>query len=233
MDDLVLAPSTADRLDAFRHYLAHPRPTAWLFHGDTGLGKTTLARIAVQHFKQKFKARIIPEAGARVRDELVADWNRGYCTHGWFYDEPTLFFIDEADAMSAKAMFGLRTVIEAGYANNCHWILTSNQPPEKFGAALKSRLQAVGFSDQGLAPRMAEHLTRISQKEGYPLSEKEAMSIVRRNGNDIRGAINELDRLISTSRFRIVPKTIVDKVENRSNDGQLASVTECHSAKEF
>ncbi len=186
LDDLVLAPITAERLLHFRNYLANPKPTAWLLHGETGLGKTSLARIAIRHFREKFRAHVIEEAGPRVRDEIVEDWGRTFCGDRWFTDEPTLIFIDEADAMSKKAMFGLRTVIEGGYANNCHWIMTSNQPPKKFGRALKSRLQAIPFSDQGLAPRLADHLVRISQKEGHALSDKEAMAIVRGARNDIR-----------------------------------------------
>jgi len=202
IEELVLAPVTVERLLAFRDYLANPKPSAWLLHGDTGLGKTTLARIAVQHFREKFRAHVIEEAGPRVRDEMVEDWHRAFCGPRWFTDEPTLFFIDEADAMSKKAMFSLRTVIEAGYANNCHWIMTSNALPKKFGPALKSRLRALPFSDQALAPRMADHLVRIGQKEGYPLSDKEALAIVREARNDIRAAITELDSIISASRFQ-------------------------------
>ncbi|MEI9998788.1 MAG: AAA family ATPase [Verrucomicrobiota bacterium] len=210
LDDLVLAPVTAERLLAFRDYLAHPKPKAWLLHGETGLGKTTLARIAVRHFREKYRAHVIEEAGPRVRDEMVEDWGRTFCGDRWFTDTPTLIFIDEADAMSKKAMFSIRTVIEGGYANNLHWIMTSNQLPKKFGRALKSRLRAIPFSDQGLAPRMADHLVRISQKEGHALSDKEAMAIVRRNGNDIRSAVNELEAIICANRFRSVVGGEVD-----------------------
>jgi len=201
LDDLVLAPVTAQRLLVFRQYLASPTPKAWLFYGDTGLGKTSLARIAIRQFRERFQAHVIEEAGPRVRDEMVADWNRTFCGPRWFTDTPTLFYIDEADAMTAKAMYSLRTVIEAGYATNCHWIMTSNKPPEKFGAALKSRLQSIAFSGQGLAPLMADHLVRIGQAEGHVLSDREAMAMVRRNGNDIRGAVNELDALVGANRY--------------------------------
>ncbi len=202
IDALVLAPVTAERLLAFRHYLAHPKPMAWLLHGEPGLGKTSIARIAVHHFRQQLGAHVIEEAGPRVRDEMVEDWGRTFCGDRWFTNEPTLFFIDEADAMSKKAKFGLRTVIESSFRNNCHWILTSNEGPKKFGDALKSRLQAVPFSDQGLAPLMSDHLVRIIRLAGCLFSPKEAMLIVRGNGNDIRASVTQLDAIISANQFR-------------------------------
>ncbi len=118
IDDLVLAPITDERLIQFRDYLANPRLPAWLLHGETGLGKTSLERIAIRHFREKFRAHVIEEAGPRVRDENVEDWGRTFCGDRWFTDTPTLIFIDEADAMSKKAMFSIRTVIEGGYVNN-------------------------------------------------------------------------------------------------------------------
>jgi hypothetical protein len=104
--------------------------------------------------------------------------------------------------MSKKAKEGLRTVIESSSRFNTHWIFTSNESPEAFGPALKSRLHAIPFSDQGLAPLTSEHLVWISEQEGCPISSRQALAIVRNNGNDIRASINELDRHISSARFR-------------------------------
>ncbi len=202
IDDMLLAPATKERLLAFRHYLNHPKPTAWLLHGLPGLGKTTLARLAMAHLARSAGAVPTIEVGTRVRDEMVEEWSRRFCEPNLLANQVKVVWIDEADAMSKKAQAGLRTVIERSFRFNTHWLFTSNVPPAKFGSALKSRLHPIAFSDHGLASMIEKRLVWISEEEGFPILPSEALSIVRNNGNDIRGSLNELDRHISSLCYR-------------------------------
>jgi putative ATPase len=123
---------------SLRRMAADKQPMNMLFYGAPSLGKTTAARILLKELgDNSVTLNGSLENGVDVVRKLeAASANSG------IGDGPRVFFIDEADYLSAPAQAGLRVVIEKAVTSR--FILAANDI-SKFHAALKSRCLPICF----------------------------------------------------------------------------------------
>lgn len=168
---------------------ANPYPSAWLFVGPSGTGKTSLAlalaaeinaeliHIPSQHctvseLEESLRLTMyVPMAGKRF----------------W------LVLIDESDQMSDKAQLALLSKLDAtGMRDNCIFVFTCNDTT-RLEARFLSRCKVLEFSSYGLNGELIALLRKVWQAEanGAPLPNLERLC--KGIGNNVREALQRLE----------------------------------------
>jgi replication-associated recombination protein RarA len=188
VEELVLP--TAHSVAAALKFTRKPRPSGWLLHGKSGLGKSSLADIMAASASDPFHTSryLGPDVDiATVRQMDITCSTRpmlgGYHT----------MIIDEADAIPPVAQVRLLGMLDRiGYG--CV-IFTSNDELGDFDARFLSRLQCQLFTSQGLLGPASIWLMEIARKEEIPLKLTDAERLVRYEKNNLRGALQALDAI--------------------------------------
>jgi replication-associated recombination protein RarA len=188
VEELVLP--TAHSIAAALSFTRMPRPSGWLLHGKSGLGKSSLADIMAAAASDPFHTSryLGPDVDiATVRQMDITCATRPML--GGFHT----MIIDEADAIPPVAQVRLLGMLDRiGYG--CV-IFTSNDELDDFDARFLSRLQCQLFTSQGLLGPASIWLMEIARKEEIPLKISDAERLVRNEKNNLRGALQALDAI--------------------------------------
>ena len=166
-----------------------PETGSFMFVGDPGLGKTTLALAMAAQMGAELHH--IPSQDCNL-DTLKSVVNtchyvpKAGCSRH-------LVLVDEADQMSAAAqMYLLSKLDSTGRVPNTIWVFTANAT-EKLHDRFISRCSLIPFSVHGESKQIASHLESVWAAE-TPASAKAPnfARIVKDACNNIRAALNEL-----------------------------------------
>lgn len=169
---------------------AHPFPSAWLFVGSSGTGKTTMAMALAEAIPAEIhhipsqectlaniedKCRIcqyVPMAGCKMH----------------------LILVDEADRMSDAAQVSLLSKLDAtNFPPDTIFIFTCNDT-SRLEPRFLSRLRIVEFSSYGMAADTSDLLSKIWQDNAPASSPAPNFSrIVKENNNNVRASLMELE----------------------------------------
>jgi len=186
LDDMCLSKEIRDKILDWGNEIPH-----LLLIGNTGVGKTTLARILVQDILKCDYLYI------NASDENGIDTIRtkvtGFVQTKSFDGNIKVVILDEADGLTVDGQKCLRNLMES-YANTARFILTGNHR-HKISKAIQSRCQPVD-----LHPNLKEVIVRcfdILKAEGVTLNQEDKKSVIRlvkHKFPDIRECIGELSK---------------------------------------
>ncbi|MBT5638007.1 MAG: AAA family ATPase [Candidatus Peribacter sp.] len=196
-------------------------PEALLFVGQSGVGKTTAARVIAKQMLGKAIDCDFYECNAS--DERGIDFIRVFLktaaqTSPYMADRKVIL-LDEADGLTPAAQDALRQIVENS-TSNCLFIFTANDE-SKIRPAIKSRCVIYKFkavdSEEG-----AKHLTNVCEKMGVPervLSEwgEYFPRLVTYMGGDLRACVSILESLHMHDLY-----ALKDRVSDFSGTSQAA-----------
>jgi DNA polymerase III gamma/tau subunit len=180
----------------FQDFAANPFPSAYLFFGPSGVGKTSLAMALADAIPAEFHH--IPSQDCNLANiERV----RRICQYVPMMGKKMhLVLVDEADQMTAAAQISLLSKLdETNFPPNTVFIFTANDT-DLLADRFLSRLRRVKFSKEGISKDVAAHLARIWALEVGDATAPNFATIVKEAKNNIRECLMELENRIRRAR---------------------------------
>lgn len=170
-------------------WLTNPYPVAFLFAGESGVGKTQLGLAIAKALKADGPFSFIHIASAQCNVEAVREIETRlkYAPWGGFW----VVLIDEADLMTPQAQIAFLSILDA-IPQNVVIIFTCNNT-ERFEDRFLSRLVPVKFSNYGLNGAGAAFLKTIWNAECPGAPDLDYYRVMKNNKNNIRAALMELE----------------------------------------
>jgi DNA polymerase III delta prime subunit len=179
-----------------------------LLYGKAGTGKTTLAKIIVNHIDCDY---LYINASDENSVDVVRDKVKGFASTMGFKDYK-IIILDECDYITPNAQAALRNLMET-FSKHCRFILTCNFV-ERIIDPIQSRCQ----SFQIIPPdrkQIAVHVMNILKNENVSCNSEDIVTLVNGGYPDIRRVINAAQRQIVSDEL------IIDESEVILNDYKL------------
>lgn len=173
-------------------------PHAFLLHGQTGTGKTTLARIITSHLGSKGKDIIEVDSGQFRGIDTIRDI-RGNSMFQPIEGSCRVWIIDECHRLTSDAQAGLLKILE-DTPKHIYFILCTTDP-QKLLPAIRGRciqLQTNPLTEK----QMFSLLYGITKAEGQSLTSEVYDQIVQDSMGLPRNAINILEQVLSAPEER-------------------------------
>ncbi|HKD38221.1 MAG TPA: AAA family ATPase [Pirellulales bacterium] len=170
--------------------IAAPFPSAWLFVGPSGTGKTTLALSIAESMPAEIHHIQSQNCNLAELERVVRTCNyvpmSGCKMH--------LILVDEADQMSAAAQLYLLSKLDStASVPNTIWIFTCNETT-RFEARFISRVKTVEFSSYGIGAAAAALLERVwTEQAPAGAAAPNFARIVKESNNNVREALNRIE----------------------------------------
>lgn len=179
-----------DKPKAIMHKLAgNPFPSAWLFVGPSGTGKTTMALALAAEIPAELHH--IPSQDCTLENVERARRTCQYVPMSGF--KMHLILVDEADRMSQAAQISLLSKLDAtNFPPNTIFIFTCNATTGLEPRFL-SRCHVVEFSSYGISQQVAQLLETIWNSESASNLRPNFTRIVKDSANNVREALMKLE----------------------------------------
>ena len=174
---------------------ANPFPSAWLFIGPSGTGKTTMALALATAIPAELHHIPSQECNLenieRVRRTCQYVPMAGCKMH--------MVLIDEADRMTDAAQISLLSKLDAtNFPPNTIFIFTCNAS-DRLEARFLSRLRTIEFSSYGIAKDAAQLLEDIWNREALRSDAPNFSRIVKESNNNVRESLMRLETELMAS----------------------------------
>ena len=201
----------------FAHYIESGDIPNLLLAGESGMGKTTIARI----IWEAMGADYLPiNCGDEGGIEMVRGKVRGFSQTTSLAGGLKFILLDEADNLSESAQGALKATIEE-FSQNCRFFLTTNHA-HRIEAALRGRFTIFNFnqSTPALVAEMVERAQSILQSEGVEWDNNTLTSLVERHSPNFRQVIYHLQRSCTTGAL------VVEDATSTPTSAFIAAVAE-------
>ena len=174
----------------------------YLFHGQAGTGKTTLAKIVINNLDcESLYINASDERGIEtIRDKVV-----GFASVASFKPLKVVI-LDEADFLTIQAQVSLRNVIET-YSKSTRFILTCNFI-ERIIDPIQSRCQTFKIQAPTKSD-VAKHLVNILETEKTSFDLEQIKSLVNQYYPDIRKMLNTIQASTIKNTLNLDKSTLV------------------------
>jgi replication-associated recombination protein RarA len=169
---------------------AKPFPSAWLFIGPSGTGKTTMAMALAEMIPAELHH--IPSQECTLAN---IEEKRAICQRvPWYGFKMHMVLVDEADCMSAAAQVSLLSKLDAtNFPPATIFIFTCNDTT-RLEPRFLSRCRVVEFSSYGIQAEAADLLKRIWDDNAPATSPAPNFArIVKEQNGNIRASLMELE----------------------------------------
>ncbi len=170
-------------------FAANPYPTAFLFVGGPGTGKTSMglalgaAIPAELHHVPSQECTVANIDRVRMTCQYVP--MSGYRMH--------LVLVDEADQMSPQAQTSLLSKLDStNFPPATVFVFTCNAT-DRLEARFLSRCKVLEFSTYGMGPQASELLARVWKAQAGEAPAPNFARIVKESNNNVREALQRLE----------------------------------------
>lgn len=196
VDDIILSEKNRSILKTF---IKNDEIPNLLFCGHAGIGKTTTAKVIINHLEAEYIYQNCSEVGIDVVRNDITGFSRTKSFNG----KKKIVLLDEIDGIaSVDAQRSLRNVLEE-YAGHCRFILTCNYK-HRVIVPLQSRCQSIDL-DPSIA-EVAKRCLFILKQENISIEEdakKKLIGLLRKYFPDIRKSINEMQKYCIDGKLSI------------------------------
>jgi len=167
---------------------AHPYPSAWLFVGPPGVGKTSMALALAEGMRAETHHIGSQQCRLDVLEETVRRCHYVPLSGGFH-----VVICDEADAMSDAAQKYLLSKLDSSEpVPNTIWIFTANQT-DRLEARFLSRCRVLEFSSYGMSDAICEYLEHVWHAEGGNGNCPNLKRLVADSHNNVRESLMRLE----------------------------------------
>ena len=170
-------------------FAANPKNAAFIFVGESGLGKTTMALALAEEMEGE--VHHIPSQKCTVEnieDTMRQCWYATRKVNGFH-----LVIVDEADQMTDKAQLALLSKLDStARPPQTIFVFTCNST-KGLEKRFLSRCIPVEFSNYALRNELAEFLAKVWEMETGKASELNFERIAKESTNNVREALNRLE----------------------------------------
>jgi len=167
-----------------------------LLYGKAGGGKTTLAKIIVNHVDCDY---LYINASDERNIDVVRDKLKTFASSIGFRSMKVVI-LDESDYMTPMAQAALRNLMET-FSKHCRFILTCNYV-EKIIDPIQSRCQTYKIVPPS-KKQVALHAKNILEKENISFDLDDLALVVTAGYPDMRKVINELQRMSINGKLNV------------------------------
>lgn len=169
-------------------FAANPYPSAWLFVGPSGVGKTSMAQALALEIRGELTH--IPSQKCTAQAIEDACYHCHYVPLGGGMH---VVLIDEADRMSPAAQLALLSKLDAtAFPPNTIFIFTCNST-DGLEPRFLSRCRVLEFSSYGMAAAIAGYLETVWQSEANGSASPDLARIVKDSRNNVRDSLMQLE----------------------------------------
>jgi DNA polymerase III gamma/tau subunit len=169
-------------------FATQPYPSAWLFMGPSGVGKTSMAQALCSQIKGELTHIPSQKCTAQAIEEA--------CYHCYFVPLTGGFhvvLIDKADRMTPAAQLALLSKLDAtAFPPNTVFILTCNST-DGLESRFLSRCRVIEFSSYGMAAEIADYLDKVWHMEGGNGNAPDLARLAKESRNNVRDALMKLE----------------------------------------
>lgn len=187
----------------------------FIFHGDSGSGKTVLAKLTANLFAQKFGEEEVAIRTYNASDDRGIGFIRNEIGILARSSGAMVFILDEADALTSEAQNALRAIMPEAKKRNKMFILTCNHY-WKIEEAIKSRCRSFNIP-RLTTTEIQTRLIQILKLESVRLKSQDEVEyirkIIKQHKGDMRKSIDSLQEAVIGSEIDLEfynPKDIID-----------------------
>ena len=190
----------------------------FIFYGNYGTGKTSLARILIGKYTKDKSFLEINSSLYTSIDVLRSEIEKFCKTVPMFESEDPIkyVFLDEFERVSPQYQDALKAFIEK-YHHNVRFILTTNHF-NKISDGIKSRFTSINFDclnteeEKFVKTGTYKRIMEISEIENIPLTKEVLVSLINKQFPDIRSIFVELQNIKETGEISNTTSNINNKL---------------------
>jgi DNA polymerase III delta prime subunit len=190
----------------------------FIFYGNYGTGKTSLARILIGKYTKDKSFLEINSSLYTSIDVLRSEIEKFCKTVPMFESEDPIkyVFLDEFERVSPQYQDALKAFIEK-YHHNVRFILTTNHF-NKISDGIKSRFTSINFDclnteeEKFVKTGTYKRIMEISQQENIPITKEVLVSLINKQFPDIRSIFVELQNIKETGEISNTTSNINNKL---------------------
>ncbi len=213
LDDVIIPKRVRLQI---QHFIDNGITRHILLFGDTGTGKTTIARILAKGYATKFVNASKDNGIDVIRKEIVP-----FGQVATMSNKPKLILLDEVDNLSRDASLAFRGVIEAD-AKTVRYVATCNYP-QRLEKAIRSRFGCkIDFDFKGQEQKevliqKVQRIRAICDKEGITI-ENDAIKQLIAKFADMRDIIESLQTMYEIGKTNITEEDILGSMPQKYDD---------------
>jgi DNA polymerase III gamma/tau subunit len=170
-------------------FASRPYPSAWLFTGPSGVGKTSMAQALCTEIGGELHHIPSQKCTAEAIEKACHDCHYLPFSPGGFH----VVLCDEADRMSTAAQLALLSKLDAtAFPPNTIFVFTCNST-DGLEPRFLSRCRVIEFSSYGMAGEIAAYLDTVWHVEGGNGNAPDLVRLAKESRNNIRDALMKLE----------------------------------------